>query len=256
MEKILMCDMDGTLTPARKSATLEMLQAIDDMIAKGFKLAIVSGSTLEYIREQMTVDWLEPRMSNGSVIVMPCNGTQCYTENEEKYKLDLKKHVGEEAFKNLMQLLLLEQAALRPYPFPWTGDHISYRGSTLNFCPVGRNANDQDRDSFKSWDCQTNYRDNFVNSIQRTELGNIFKFKVGGNTSVDIYPIGWDKSYAFRYFERASEIYYIGDRCGPAGNDYEAIQAAGNNGFVTTGPDQTLRIFSEILSRSASKSQI
>lgn len=256
MQKILMCDMDGTLTPARKSATPEMLAAIDDMIIKGFKLAIVSGSTYEYIKEQMGWDWLKPRMFKGDVIVMPCNGTQCFTEGKTKYKLDMKEHVGHVMFKKLLGYLFTCQASLLHAPFPFTGDHVSYRESTLNFCPVGRNANDEERSQFKLWDSKSNYRNNFVQSLEGTKLSSIFKFKVGGNTSVDVYPIGWDKSYAFQYFEGSSEIYFIGDRCEPTGNDFEAFNAAGQNGFVTTGPDQTLHHFAEILRRSAGTSEV
>jgi hypothetical protein len=34
------------------------------------------------------------------------------------------------------------------YEYPMTGHHISYRGSMVNWCPVGRNANHEDREKF------------------------------------------------------------------------------------------------------------
>ena len=44
---------------------------------------------------------------------------------------------------------------------------------------------------------------------------------MGGDTSFDIYPEGWDKTYAFKNFKDYDKIYFVGDRCGPDGNDFE-----------------------------------
>ena len=77
--------------------------------------------------------------------------------------------------------------------------------------------------------------------------------KLGGQTSFDIYPTGWDKSYVFKDFQNFERIYFIGDKCEPMGNDYEGYVAAGDYGIQTDGPESTGRILSEILRRSARK---
>ena len=35
---------------------------------------------------------------------------------------------------------------------------------------------------------------------------------LGGSTSIDIYPLGWSKEYALRYFGD-SGVYFWGDKC-------------------------------------------
>lgn len=44
--------------------------------------------------------------------------------------------------------------------------------------------------------------------------------KLGGETSFDIFPHGWDKTFALSYFPEY-EVYFLGDRCGENGNDKE-----------------------------------
>ena len=165
MDKILLADMDGTLTPARKSIEQNMANALDTFLNSGWKLAIVSGSSYDYIKEQMG-DWLEREQQKGRVWVMPCNGTQCLYKGKWEYILNMRDHVGNDLFKDLLTTLFNEMAVLgNNSTFPFTGDHVSYRGSTLNFCPVGRNANDAERQLFKDWDVKNNYRIKLVDKL-------------------------------------------------------------------------------------------
>ena len=80
--------------------------------------------------------------------------------------------------------------------------------------------------------------------------------KLGGQTSFDIYPSGWDKSYVFKDFQNFERIYFIGDKCEPMGNDYEGYVKAGDYGIQTDGPGTTRRILSEILEGSISVGKV
>lgn len=244
MKKLILMDMDGTITPARKPIEQSMIDKLEEVLEAGHTIGVVSGSSYEYILEQLHA-W--PSIWHKNVYLMPCNGTQCYHMTSEEYKLDMRKHVGDPAFKGLMTVLFNEMALLEQAEFPFTGDHVSYRGSTLNFCPVGRNAGDLERTLFKEWDTKTQYRHTLAEKLSGSPLASIFKFKMGGHTSIDIYPIGWDKSYAFGHFENFDRIYFIGDRTNPMGNDYEGFVAAGDFGFTTSGPTETIHILSQIL---------
>ena len=63
---------------------------------------------------------------------------------------------------------------------------------------------------------------------------------MGGDTSFDIYPTGWDKTYALKYFENRT-CWFVGDRCSPGGNDYEIYELLkkSNRAFQTSNPIQT-----------------
>ena len=69
--------------------------------------------------------------------------------------------------------------------------------------------------------------------------------KLGGNTSFDIYPVGWDKTYALNHFDKSKwEFWFVGDRCGIEGNDYEIFELLKDSGrsFETGGPEETIEI--------------
>jgi phosphomannomutase len=69
--------------------------------------------------------------------------------------------------------------------------------------------------------------------------------KLGGNTSFDIYPIGWDKTYALTHFEQGKwDFWFVGDRCSFGGNDYEIFNLLKpkQRAFETGSPEETVEI--------------
>ena len=138
------------------------------------------------------------------------------------------------------------------YDIPLTGHFVSYRGSMINWCPIGRNASTQDREKFQKFD------KNFgISSFRRTVLEQIREefentklpvtVKLGGETSFDIFPTGWDKTYALSHFSDY-KIWFLGDRCGDNGNDKEIFDALQPEcSFWVDGPSHTKEILEEIL---------
>ena len=74
------------------------------------------------------------------------------------------------------------------------------------------------------------------------------EIKLGGDTSFDIFPTGWDKTYALQHFPFYN-YWFVGDRCGPNGNDrelYELLKPQGRS-FETESPQHTITITENIL---------
>jgi len=72
---------------------------------------------------------------------------------------------------------------------------------------------------------------------------------LGGSTSFDIYPHGWDKTFVLRHLSQYDKIYFIGDRCQEGGNDkalYDALSAIPGRAFETDSPEQTIEIIKNI----------
>lgn len=257
MKKIVLFDMDGTLTEPRKKMKWEMTGSLIDLQENGYEIGVVSGSDLDYISEQCQiikdlnpVDWK-------SIHYLPCNGTKYYTVEKNgsykcEYSLDMRELLGVERYNQIVYKLLESQRRLTfmlgGKQVPMTGTFIQYRGSMINWCPIGRDAADKEREEFKALDKKYGFRKSFLEWIPKYPLFEGLMFKLGGDTSIDIYPEGWDKTYSFRNFDGYDEIYFVGDRCTPTGNDYEAFVAAGDKGYVTKGPIDTKRIVKEILS--------
>jgi phosphomannomutase len=262
---VVLFDMDGTLTPVRKSVTSEiksMIREITDL--PNCEVGIVSGSPLEYIREQMGESlYINPE----KISIMPCNGTQLlrYDPEINKYRLeysrDMKKFMtenyGKLSYHNLMLTLLDHQTSfvVKHGDFEnLTGHFISYRGSMVNWSPVGREAQAPDREKFVEIDERYDIRKKMCESI-KTQMGSSpfaeLEFKLGGSTSIDIYPPSWDKTHALRHCEGRT-TWFIGDKCQPGGNDQSLYEFIGNKlnrrstddqrSFETTGPVKTKMI--------------
>jgi phosphomannomutase len=66
---------------------------------------------------------------------------------------------------------------------------------------------------------------------------------LGGETSFDIYPTGWDKTYALKHFQDYT-CWFVGDRCGEGGNDKEIYDLLNKKGraFWTRNTENTAGI--------------
>ena len=91
----------------------------------------------------------------------------------------------------------------------------------------------------------------FKGFLRRSAINDNVEIKLGGETSYDIYPKGWDKTYALQHFE-GYECWFVGDRCGNGGNDqtiYERLRVHGRSFEVNNTKDTMKLIFDEIIPR-------
>ena len=256
MKKIVLFDMDGTLTPARQAMERPVTDKLIQLQRAGFEIGIVTGSDMEYIKEQCQDLFKHIAVDISAIHFMPCNGTKYYRIHNSNfhtvYERNMREELGESNWKRLIRILITLQMSLiySKRDIPLTGNFINYRGSTLNWCPIGRQASNTDRASWVLWDKHAWIRSKWLKyareEFDEAGLSNVV-IKMGGDTSFDIYPKGWDKTYAFKNFEGYDKVYFIGDRCGPNGNDKEAYQLAGDLGFITEGPEQTINIINKII---------
>ena len=74
MKAIILCDMDGTLTPARCKIEKDMIETLNRVLDKGYEIGVVSGSGLDYMNEQLS-DWDRWSSGNSRIKKYPVNGT-------------------------------------------------------------------------------------------------------------------------------------------------------------------------------------
>ena len=261
MKNVVLFDMDGTLTPPRKKMSSDMLDALL-LLAQYADIGIVSGSPYAYIKEQCNILFEETDESFlTDILILPCNGTQKYSYSNNKWEedssLDMRQYIGEDTYEILMTTLVeklyLCSLLSKSYGYPMTGHHISYRGSMVNWCPVGRNANHEDREKFTIADQKHSIREPALKKILAIpELTKDLSFSLGGSTSIDIYPHGWDKTYALNHYDNNSLFCFIGDRClQETGNDkalYDKLNSIRKNtAFQTSGPAQTIQLIKDII---------
>ena len=248
-------DLDGTLTPPRKKMNKNMLTSLREL-AEFSEIGIVTGSDFDYLLEQANrlIRFSEVKYK---LHLFPCNGTKYYRppsnntqEHENIYNADMRQHIGEETFRELMVYLIGRQSGLRYSDFPLTGHFIDYRGSMINWCPIGREATHKDREQFVCYDGLKKLREEEMRAMEDFlylhKLKDVLEIKLGGSTSFDIYPSGWDKTYCLKHIESYQPV-FVGDRCKPSGNDYELYKYLNSSGhsFETDGPVHTAQIIQE-----------
>ena len=256
-QNIILFDMDGTLTESRQKFNSTTLSSSLVELSQVADIGIVTGSDYDYLKEQ-----LSPLLNSSiryCLHLLPCNGTKYYNPPEfpsEDFKLKLEAsmqdELGKANWRRLMEILVVKQLRASEMDIPLAGHFISARGSMINWSPAGRSANNKERKAFMRYDKKYNFRKRNLSEL-RSDLASAcldnITVKLGGDTSFDIYPHGWDKTYALRYFE-GSTVWFVGDRAlSPNGNDYEIHKACEPRSFHTKGPEQTVQIIKDIISQ-------
>jgi len=258
MRKIVLFDMDGTLTPPREHLDYSLVETLSELCNYA-EIGIVSGSDYDYIMQQCGFLTQKDNIKL-KLHLLPCNGTKhcAPPSNVDKthvldFKKNMRQHIGDFHFQTIMKKLLdYQNHIVSHYDVPLSGHFISYRESMINWCPIGRNALSEDRQKFAAFDKSFG-----TSSFRRTVLEQIREefeiakmsvvIKLGGETSFDIYPSGWDKTFALSHFSE-SEIYFLGDRCGDNGNDKEIFdKLQPDNSFWVHDTKHTKEILEQIV---------
>lgn len=197
-------DVDGTLTPSRQNMNGDFQHWFLDF-CYGHKVYLVTGSDYIKTTEQVGIDICEAVEA-----VYNCSGADVWTKGVNTFTTEWK--LTDEAQNWLSEELTKSDFPLR------TGLHFEHRPGMCNFSIVGRNATLIERKQYVEWDTATNERNTIAKefNIRFPEA----EARVGGETGIDIFQKGNNKSQILRDFDMHDEIHFFGDAMGVFGNDY------------------------------------
>ena len=198
-------DVDGTLTPSRGIIDKEFEKFFLKFCYENY-VYLVTGSDYPKTVEQLGKEICEKveRVYNCSGSDVHEHGKNIFTTN---WTLPETAHGW------------LSEALAESKFYRKTGLHFEHRPGMVNFSVVGRNANLEERAMYVEWDEHKNERNKIAK--QFCELFPDIEARVGGETGIDIYPKGNDKSQILADFDPADDILqFFGDRMDIAGNDY------------------------------------
>jgi phosphomannomutase len=222
-------DVDGTLTDSRK---------LIDKTFKNFMLEFTRMHTC-YIctgsDRQKTIEQLGEDLTNQFTLAFHCSGNHIFKQDKEVFINNWKISNEEVWFlkDNLSKSNYIEK----------TGNHIEERIGTVNFSIVGRNANSDQRARYYSWDNKFKEREKIVKEYNEY-YGHKSHAAIGGETSIDIFKLGCDKSQIKTHIE--GETIYLGDKCYPGGNDYAISKLCDSFYQIDNGWKQTFSILEKI----------
>ena len=154
---------------------------------------------------------------------------------------------GEDRCQELVNFCL-EQLSTIELPLK-RGNFIEFRSGMINVCPVGRSCSQQERLDFYKYDKQHKIREQLVIKLrERFPADQGLQFAIGGQISIDIFPIGWDKTYCLQFLNEFDEIHFFGDRTDPGGNDHEIYSHEKVIGHSVTGTEDTINQLKNLFS--------
>ena len=224
--------MDGTLTPPREKIEVSLIPVLEEL-SDIAEIGILTGSDYNCLKQQVGL-LLDHSKIRKKLHLLPCNGTKHYyppSNNYEEHKLissrDMIVELGRRPFQHLMLLLIQQQANFSNERFPLTGHFIDSFTPSLREGLLGR----------------------LQHYIKLKRIDNL-TIKLGGDTSFDIFPTGWDKTYSLQHFPDYT-YWFIGDRCEENGNDKEIYDLLQQNerSFKTNNTGQTKEITSIIINK-------
>ena len=231
-------DVDGTLTPSRKKITPEFFDEFFQFTEEN-NVYLVTGSDRDKTLEQIT-----PEIYNNCKRVYNCSGSDVYEGDKNVYRDDWE--LPEKVERFLQDELDFSQFPIR------NGNHIERRPGGVNFSILGRDKDPMlGREEYVKWNKIHSER-RFI-ALRIMDMFPDLSVALGGQTGIDIGPLGADKSQILRDFTADDEIHFFGDRMESGGNDYslgEAVKKMGGYTYnVTSYKDTRDVIISSVAER-------
>jgi phosphomannomutase len=201
-------DVDGTLTPSRRGMDAEFQGYFLDFCYAN-DVYLVTGS--DYAK---TLEQVGPDVCEAVTRIYNCNGNDVWEKGVNIHTNDWT--LPEDAHEWLSVQLTESDFSIR------TGLHFEHRPGLVNFSIVGRNATKEDRAAYVAYEEWNGERGKIANAFNLTFPD--LQATVGGETGIDIAPLGADKSQIIEDFEVEDKLYFFGDRMDPNGNDYTLSQ--------------------------------
>ena len=234
---LFLFDVDGTLTLPRLPMDYDMLDCLTNLYNfNNCDLGFVGGSDLNKQIEQIGEN-------NMSLFTWKFseNGLVSYYKNELINKTSLIGSLGEDNYQKLINVCL---SVLSETIVPVKrGNFIELRNGMINISPIGRSCSQKERDAFFNWDETHKIREQIIEKIKSKVPELNLNFSIGGQISIDIFPIGWDKTYCLQFLEgKYDTIYFFGDKTDPGGNDYEIYSDSRVNAFSVKKYTETISL--------------
>lgn len=239
-DTLVLFDVDGTLTPARLEISDEMRETLK-ALRKKVVIGFVGGSDLSKQVEQLGESVLQDFDYCFSE-----NGLTAYKLGKELASQSFINWIGNDKYNKLVKFILRHLADI-DIPVR-RGTFIEFRNGMINVSPVGRNASTEERNEFEKYDKEHKVRESLVNALKENFADYGLTYSIGGQISFDVFPTGWDKTYALQHVENEGfkEIHFFGDKAYEGGNDWEIYSDPRTIGHAVKSPDDTIRILKEL----------
>ncbi len=248
-KKLIVFDMDGTLTPSKAPADHEMISLLLRLLDQK-KVAVIGGGKYALFKEQL-LDRMPRRDTRLTrLFLFPTSSTAFYRFSRGGWQC-VYEHVLSRADKKKIRSAFKHVFRETKYEHPRKtyGVIIEDRRTQISFSPLGQKAPIPLKEAWKRE--HNALRARLARLLQGQLPG--FKVRVGGLTTIDITKKGIDKAYGLRQIQKylhtpIRDMLFVGDAIFSGGNDY-AIVRTGVDYIKVKGPEDTKKVIRFIIGR-------
>ncbi|SCV74977.1 BQ2448_8006 [Microbotryum intermedium] len=252
---VCLFDVDDTLTPARRGISPEVSEVLKQVRAKA-AIGFVGGSDLRKISEQLALNGQD--IWDDFDFCFAENGLIAIKLGKKLEAASFINFIGEDKYKKMVRLILHYIADLE-IPIK-RGTFIEFRNGMIKCVELDsqvlrmreweaysldsmHHTVVQERNEFERYDKEAKVRATFVEALKKEFADYGLTYSIGGQISFDVFPNGWDKTYALRHTEKDNfkEIHFFGDKTYKGGNDYEIYTDLRTIGHSVESPADTIR---------------
>jgi hypothetical protein len=245
--KVIVCDLDGTLTESKADLQPDVAEVIDLVLQK-HKLAVISGASYAQFQKQFLSHLSAKTELLKNLYLFPTNGSACFGYNLEvnDWKKIYEETLTEEEKSQISEAFskaILESGINVSNPY---GQLIEDRGGQITFSGCGQMAPLEVK---QVWDSDQQKRKKIVEVMQK--IIPQFEIKIGGATSIDVTRKGVTKAYAISKIDqilsvKKEDIIFLGDALFPGGND-ESVRDDGVQCIAVSGPNDSKTILLSLI---------
>jgi phosphomannomutase len=246
-KKIIVFDLDGTITPSKSPMDAEMASLFSRILDR-MMIAVITGGGFERFQAQFQALDCTPEQRR-RLFFLPTTGTRLYkfTDSwelvyademriEERQKI---KGAFEQAYKDIDY----------QHPEQVYGEIVEDRGTQMTFSACGQDAPLEVKMAFKA--AHDDRRFALADAV-RKHLPD-FEVNVPGVTSIDVTRKGIDKGYGIEKIEEhlgvpVSTMVFVGDALYEGGNDHPVIRT-GIDTVAVKDPEETKAVLRQWLAQ-------
>ena len=239
-DKVIICDLDGTLAKSKSVLGKDMADIIIRILEKN-RFVVVSGGSYLQFQKQFLSQLILNNDSLKNLYLFPTNGSSCYVYNngqfEQKYNEAMMVEQRKEII-NSLEKAIVESGIDVSNPY---GELIEDRGGQITFSGRGQEAPIEEKEK---WDPNQLKRKTIVAILNKYIPQ--YEIRIGGATSIDITLKGINKAYSIGKIKEILNVnienmVFLGDALYEGGNDYSVIET-GVKCIKVSGPDETRSI--------------
>jgi phosphomannomutase len=236
MKKLILFDVDGTITDSGQKITTDIKNIIESLKSK-YDIGIVGGGKFVTILLQLHDLKVHHYFSECGCVYHDKN-------LETQYSKNLRKH---ELYPQINILIKTALYFLSQVDYTLSGHFIDLRNGIVYISLVGLSATKEERKIFIELDSIFHYRKQLLQLLHQEAVHLDIFSKIciceGGHVGIGIYPIEYDKTQVLPIIkDKYSEIHYFGDKYKPNGNDYNIIHHPDVIGHRVNNYHETLQI--------------